>query len=76
MRKKHYLCIRFSSEAARLRISPCEMNRLALLLADKYIAMFLSVLDEKLESRSSAVGSAPRSGRGGWAFESPLLDIR
>ena len=25
-------------------------------------------------SRSSAVGSAPRSGRGGRAFESPLLD--
>ena len=24
--------------------------------------------------RSSAVGSAPRSGRGGRAFESPLLD--
>ena len=26
------------------------------------------------KSRSSAVGSAPRSGRGGRAFESPLLD--
>lgn len=25
-------------------------------------------------ARSSAVGSAPRSGRGGRAFESPLLD--
>ena len=25
-------------------------------------------------ARSSAVGSAPRSGRGGGAFESPLLD--
>ena len=29
-----------------------------------------------LHPRSSAVGSAPRSGRGGRAFESPLLDNR
>ena len=28
------------------------------------------------DPRSSAVGSAPRSGRGGRAFESPLLDKR
>ena len=30
MRKMYYLCTRFSSEVARLRISPCEINRLAL----------------------------------------------
>ena len=35
----------------------------------------LSLVVEKA-SRSSAVGSAPRSGRGGRAFESPLLDIK
>ena len=29
-----------------------------------------------VKTRSSAVGSAPRSGRGGRAFESPLLDNR
>ena len=28
----------------------------------------------ELKARSSAVGSAPRSGRGGRAFESPLSD--
>ena len=33
-----------------------------------------SIIVAERNARSSAVGSAPRSGRGGRAFESPLLD--
>ena len=35
-----------------------------------------SIIVAERNARSSAVGSAPRSGRGGRAFESPLLDKR
>ena len=39
-----------------------------------YIEIFLYLCSRFILTSSSAVGSAPRSGRGGRAFESPLLD--
>ena len=83
MRKMYYLCTRFSMKSSRIH----EARRLFSKIKEGGVPCFTTMKTTNLQviprffgkpekSRSSAVGSAPRSGRGGRAFESPLLDKR